>query len=138
MKTLDNPVMLCINKVEDRTTKLGDEILIVEFTTQSESPNFDLAHIFYKPDSRQSESENRARISKLMSFCQSFGISTSVASDTDSWAGKTGRANLDYFTGLRGEMVPNVYEFVPRHLDYNTKLTDESNWRGDKTNKENL
>jgi hypothetical protein len=130
---LDNPVLLRIAGVEDKVTKLGDEVLILDFVTQSESANFELAHILYKPNTRTSAEENKLRVNKLVRFCQTFGISTSTATDTLTWVGKVGRANLDYQTDLHGKPMPLVLEFVDRHADYRGKLIDENNWRGDRT-----
>lgn len=129
---LDNPLLLRIVAVEDKVTKVGDEVLVLELDNVAEGISIHLAHILYKPCSPQSEQENKGRVNNLVRFCQCFGIPTSVPTDTSSWIGKVGRANLDHQLDNYGKLMPRVVEFVPRNLDYTTKLTDESNWRGDK------
>ena len=94
---LDNLLLLRIAGVEDKTTKTGDEVLVLELESASEGISIHLAHILFKPCSPQSEQENKGRVNTLVRFCQCFGIPTSVPTDTSSWIGKVGRANLNFF-----------------------------------------
>ena len=132
---LDNPVLLILTKLEEKISKSGDEILVMEFATQSEKENFVLAHILFVPHTRNSEQENTIRLDKLVRFCQAFGISINVPSETSSWVGRSGRANLLFSPDNTGKQVPRVESFVSRNFQ-GGKLTDENNWRGDRIKNE--
>jgi len=128
---LDNPVHLTITQIEEKETKTKQPILVVHFKTLSESENFELAQLFFKPHTRNTEQTNKELVNSLVRFCQCFGISVNHPSEIQEWVGKTGRAHLEYSPGLVGENVYSVKEFISRDLVF-PRFTDENSFRGDR------